>query len=352
MGMAPLAAHHAPDREDQDVPQFPPCDHDRHDRRGRRRRGSRRGLGRRRHARAQLHEQHRAELRRPGPRRRRRHRHHLVVVGHDAAVVETTLRRVGGCKRPPGEGAAADGAVRLKRPLGWPRLRIWVDMTAPAHPLVLRPLIERFRAAGHDVQVTARDYAQTLAILERLRIRHVAIGAHGGASRRGKMRALGDRSRRMIGFGRRGFDLALGHGSNDLALAAAALRVPAVNTFDYEWAAQQHNIGCRLARRVIVPEAIPPDRLRRYGVDARKLTSYPGLKEEYYLSDFTADTSVPRALGVDPDRVLVVLRPTPDVSLYHRKANRLFAQVLGLLGNREDVHAVVIPRTDQQRSYA
>jgi predicted glycosyltransferase len=155
----------------------------------------------------------------------------------------------------------------------------------------------------------------------------------------------------MIGFGRRGFDLALGHGSNDLALAAAALRVPAVNTFDYEWATQQHNIGCRLARRVIVPEAIPPERLRRYGVGAAKLARYPGLKEEYYLADFVPDESVPAALGVDPQRILVVVRPPPDVSLYHRKANRLFSQVLGLLGTRDDVHAVVIPRTDQQRGY-
>src|SRR5829696_198883 len=159
-------------------------------------------------------------------------------------------------------------------------------MTAPAHPLVLRPVIERLRAAGHEVEVTARDYAQTLGILERLAMPHVAIGAHGGASRRGKLRALGDRTRRMIAFGRRGFDLALAHGSNDLALAAAALRVPAVNTFDYEWATQQHNIGCRLARRVIVPEAIPPERLRRYGVRGEKLARYPGLKEEYYLADF------------------------------------------------------------------
>jgi hypothetical protein len=224
-------------------------------------------------------------------------------------------------------------------------------MTAPAHPLVLRPLIERFRAAGHDVQVTARDYAQTLEILTRLAISHVAIGAHGGASRRGKVRALGDRSRRMIGFGRRGFELALAHGSNDLALAAAALRIPLVNTFDYEWATQQHNVGCRLARRVIVPEAIPVERLCRYGVGAGKLARYPGLKEEYYLSDFTPDPSVSSALGVDRERILVVLRPPPDVSLYHRKANRLFVQVLALLGNRKDVHAVVIPRTEQQRSY-
>src|SRR5829696_4440997 len=136
-------------------------------------------------------------------------------------------------------------------------------MTAPAHPLVLRPIIERLRAAGHEVEVTARDYAQTLDLARRLGIGFTEIGAHGGASRTGKARALAGRTRRMIGFGRgRGFDLALAHGSNDLALAAAALRIPAVNTFDYEWAKVQHNVGCRLARRVIVPEAIPPERLR------------------------------------------------------------------------------------------
>jgi uncharacterized protein len=224
-------------------------------------------------------------------------------------------------------------------------------MTAPAHPLVLRPVIERLGNAGHEVHVTARDYAQTYDILRRLGIPFTAIGAHGGASRRAKLGALASRTRRMIGFGRRGFDLALGHGSNDLALAAAALRIPAVNTFDYEWATQQHNVGCRLARRVMVPEAIPPERLRRYGVEPPKLVQYPGLKEEYYLADFTPDTSVLDGLGVDPARILVVLRPPPDVSLYHRKANRLFPEVLALVGNREDVHAVVVPRTEQQRTY-
>src|ERR687894_2544853 len=150
-------------------------------------------------------------------------------------------------------------------------------MTAPAHPLVFRPVIERLRAAGHHVEVTARDYAQTLELLDRLRIPHVAIGRHGGASRMRKLAVLAGRSRQMIGFGRRGFDLAVAHGSNDLAIAAAALRIPAVNTFDYEWATQQHNIGCRLARRVMTPEAIPQERLRRYGVHDGKLVQYPGL---------------------------------------------------------------------------
>jgi hypothetical protein len=56
-------------------------------------------------------------------------------------------------------------------------------------------------------------------------------------------------------------------------------------------------------------------------------------------------------LGVDRDRVLVVLRPPPDVSLYHRHSNPLFPQTLAYLGALETVHAVVLPRTDEQREY-
>src|SRR4051794_6923448 len=230
-------------------------------------------------------------------------------------------------------------------------MRIWIDLTAPAHPVVFRPLISRLRAMGHDVEVTARDYAQTLGLARRLRIEHTAIGRHGGASRSRKLAALVGRTLRMREFGKRGFDLAVAHGSNDLALAAAWLRIPAVNTFDYEWATVQHQIGCRLARVVMVPEAIPPERLRPYGAGVSKLRRYPGLKEEYYLSDFEPDPAAMSGLGVDTDRVVVVVRPPPEVSLYHRRANKLFPAVLAALGRRSDVHAVVIPRTEQQREY-
>jgi predicted glycosyltransferase len=229
-------------------------------------------------------------------------------------------------------------------------MRLWFDMTAPAHPLVLRPVIERVRAAGHEVVVTAREYAQTVELLERLGIEHVVLGRHGGASRVRKLTALLNRTVRMRRIGSRGgFDLAVAHGSNDLALAARSLGIPALNTFDYEFAVQQHHIGCRLATRVMVPESIPPERLRPYGVTASKLVRYPGLKEEYYLADFEPDRGVPAALGVDPERVLVVVRPPPDVSLYHRRSNPLFGAVLEALGRREDVHAVVVPRTQAQR---
>ena len=225
-------------------------------------------------------------------------------------------------------------------------------MTAPAHVLVFRPIIAVLRERGHDVTVTARDYAQTLQLLDLHGIPHTAFGRHGGASRARKLASLVGRTQRARRFARRrGFDLAFAHGSNDLALAAASLQIAAVNMFDYEFAVQQHNIGCRLARRVMTPDRIPPERLARYGAGPDKLAQFPGLKEEYYLADFEPDSGIMDRLGVDPARVSVVIRPPPDVSLYHRRANRLFPEVVARLGSHEGVHAIVVPRTEEQRAF-
>ena len=57
-------------------------------------------------------------------------------------------------------------------------------------------------------------------------------------------------------------------------------------------------MNCRLARAVVVPDAIPPERLERYG-GARQDPRLPGLKEEYYLADFEPDPAVLGELGLD-----------------------------------------------------
>jgi predicted glycosyltransferase len=230
-------------------------------------------------------------------------------------------------------------------------MRVWVDMSAPAHVLVLRPIIARLREGGHEVEVTSRDYAQTQELLRLHGIEHTPIGRHGGASRARKAARLIQRTPMMRRFGKGcGFDLALAHGSYDLAIAARSLGIPEVNMHDYEYAVTQHRIACRLATRVIFPDAVPPERLRRFGAGPGKLFQYPGLKEEYYLADFEPDPGALERLGVDRRRVVVVVRPPPDVSLYHRKSNPLFPRLLSRLGNDAGVHVVVLPRTVTQRT--
>jgi predicted glycosyltransferase len=231
-------------------------------------------------------------------------------------------------------------------------LNIWIDISAPAHVLVFRPLIDLLHADGHEVEVTTREYAQTLELLERHAIEAKVVGRHGGRSRLGKassmLRRLGALKRHASG---RGYDLALAHGSHELTITARRLGIPSATTHDYEYATLQHHLGDRAATRVVVPEAIPHERMARCGVRPPKLLQYPGLKEEYYLHDFEPDRSVLTELGVDADRTLVVVRTPPDVSLYHRRSNPLFPQVLAHLGNHEGVAAVVVPRSPEQRDY-
>jgi len=128
-------------------------------------------------------------------------------------------------------------------------MRIWVDLTNSPHVLVLRPVIDVLRARGAEVRVTVRDFAQTVQLCERFGMEHEVIGRHRGGRVAAKAVGLAQRSAALLRWGRRHgpFDLALGHGSNDVTVAARLLRIPCSTMFDYEWATVQHNVNCRLA---------------------------------------------------------------------------------------------------------
>src|SRR6476469_5254963 len=230
-------------------------------------------------------------------------------------------------------------------------MRVWIDLTNTAHVVVLRPLIERLEAAGHEVEVTARPLSHTVELLEDWGRPFEVIGAYGGASRLGKARAAAQRVPAMVRHGRsRGpFDAALAHGSTDLPIASRVLRIPNATMFDYEWATLQHSVNCRLADRVLVPDAIPAQRLRRYGATQRKLVRYPGLKEEYYLAGFEPDLDLAARLGADPGLLLAVVRTAPAYALYlGGSENALLPRLLERLDADERTSTIVLVRTPEQ----
>lgn len=230
-------------------------------------------------------------------------------------------------------------------------MRVWMDLTNTAHVLILRPLVEILEARGDEVELTARPLSHTLELLDDWGHPYTAIGHHGGAKRLGKAIAAAERLPRIIEFGRgKSFDAAIAHGSTDLPPACRILRIPNTTMFDYEWASLQHHANCRLANRILVPDAIPEERLAQYGARPPKLIRYPGLKEEYYLYDFEPDDSVLDELAVERGRPLAVVRAAPSYALYlGGRENALLNGVLERL-SAEGAQTVVLPRTDEQRS--
>src|SRR5437867_3488683 len=231
-------------------------------------------------------------------------------------------------------------------------MRIWIDLANSPHVPFFRALIPEFTARGNQVEMTARDFAQTVELAAKAGMTPHVIGRHGGASIAGKAGNLVGRAAALRKWARdRGFDLAVSHNSYAQIAAAAALGIKTVTLMDYEHQPANH-LAFRLASRVIVPRAFPAAELRRYGASMRKVKRYEGTKEDVYLADFTPDPMFSeklRKLGVAPEDVLVVARPPAREALYHRFENKLFDDLLTPLNARARVKVIPLPRTDAQR---
>ena len=156
-------------------------------------------------------------------------------------------------------------------------MRVWVDITNSPHVPFFRPLLELLRQRGAEVEVTTRDYAQTLELLAAAGIDHDVVGPpHGGPHALRKAIAMAERLRNLRRWARgRRFDVALSHASHELPLTARTLGIPSAYAFDYEFARVQHGLGCRAATRVVVPDAIPPSACARSEPAPRRCGATP-----------------------------------------------------------------------------
>ncbi len=232
-------------------------------------------------------------------------------------------------------------------------MRIWIDLANSPHVPFFRALIPEFTARGHQVEISARDYAQTVELATKAGMLPHVIGGHGGGKLTGKAGNLVGRAAALRKWTRdRGFDLAVSHNSYAQIAAAAALGIKTVTLMDYEHQPANH-LAFRLATRVIVPQAFPNAELRKYGAPLRKVKRYTGLKEDVYLADFTADPAFAaelRQLGVASEDVLIVARPPAHEALYHRFENELFDKLLAHLNAQPRTKIILLPRTNIQRA--
>jgi uncharacterized protein len=232
-------------------------------------------------------------------------------------------------------------------------MRLWIDLANSPHVPFFKALAPRFAAAGHEIEVTAREFAETVPLAKAAGFDAHVVGSHGGRDVSAKAGNLVGRAWALASWARgRSFDLALSHNSYSQILAARALRIRCVTLMDYEHQPANH-LAFRFASRIIVAVSFPAERLRHYGASGAKVRRYHGTKEDVYLADFEPDPRFAKELcqlGISPDNVLVLMRPPAHDALYHRFQNELFDEALALLLKKKDVQVVLLPRNEAQRA--
>jgi uncharacterized protein len=228
---------------------------------------------------------------------------------------------------------------------------VWIDMANSPHVLFFQPVLAELHRRGVETVVSARDFAQTVALCELMCIDADVVGAHGGSGLVGKAGNLAGRVRALRGFARRKRpSVAVSHNSYAQAVAGRTMRIPVVTAMDYEFQPANH-VAFRAANLVVVPDVFPLDILKSQGAGADKVWRYPGLKEEIALAGFEPDATYLRTACIDDSKAVIVVRPPADMALYHRFENPLFARLLERLEQLRaagSATVIVLPRTPAQ----
>ena len=229
---------------------------------------------------------------------------------------------------------------------------IWIDLANSPHVPFFRALAKDFRERGHEIEVTARDFAETVELARAAGFTPEVISGHGGRELTGKAGNLVRRAWALRVWAQsRGFDLAVSHNSYSQILAARSLSLKSVTLMDYEHQPANH-LAFRFATRIIVPQTFPESSLARYGAHGAKVKRYNGTKEDVYLADFKPEPNFGdqlRDLGIRREDVLVVVRPPARDALYHRFENELFDELLERLSAHRLAKVILLPRNDSQR---
>lgn len=215
---------------------------------------------------------------------------------------------------------------------------VWFDIDNTPHVPLFVPIINHLKKEGYTVIVTARNFAQTLALLEKHKIQYLRVDGHGGANKLKKFFSTLKRAYRLYYLLRSyKIDLMINHGARAGIIAAKLLGIPVISAFDYEYT--ELMILKKFSDLIIIPEAL------RSKFKGKKFFYYDGLKEEVYLCDFEPDQNFVQDLPFsDLDKPLVTIRPPAIYANYHNKsAEDIYRGVLDYLLSH-DCNIILLPR--------
>lgn len=224
---------------------------------------------------------------------------------------------------------------------------IWIDMDNSPHVPFFRPIIGELEARGYEVMLTARDCFQVCKLADLYKMEYRKVGVHYGKNKIMKGIGLLLRSAQLASYVlQRNPDLALSHGSRSQMILSSVLHIPTVMMTDYEYA---KSIPFFRPDWLIIPEMIPDSSVCDH---PGKILRYSGLKEDVYVPEFQPEQGILDQLGLDPSKVIVIVRPPATEAHYFKlESLNLFEAAIAWLGTAEQVSMILLPRNDGQADY-
>ena len=193
--------------------------------------------------------------------------------------------------------------------------------------------------------ITTRDYAQVRQLAEMFKLDYTEIGRHYGKNLLSKAYGMVFRAIQLLPtLLRERPALSLSHGSRSQQLISKLFGVPTALCADYLHTSSGFPFD--MPDLLLVPKVVY-DSLDV--ASFKKVLPYRGIKEDVYIPKLDVDNSILTHLNLDPQKVIVTLRPPATKAHYYvPKSGELYEKVLERIVKTPGVQAVILPRTEDQ----
>ena len=222
-------------------------------------------------------------------------------------------------------------------------MKIWFDLTNSPHVNFFDNLIRELKTE-HELIITCRPLANTIDLLQMYGYKYKIIGGHYGQKKIKKALGFIVRVIQLLRFLRnKKADVAISHSSFYSPVVSWVLGIRCIYLNDNE-----HALGNRIsflfANKIMIPEFLNIEKVKKQGAKKEKIIVYPGVKEGAYLWVYKIKRHAKSRNG----RIFYI-RPEPWTAQYYKGRRNFIDDLLVCLQSHGQI--ILLPRGKKQEEH-
>lgn len=229
-------------------------------------------------------------------------------------------------------------------------MKIWIDLVNAPHVRFFKNVIDFLKEEGEDVLITAREFGDTLKLLDLFGEDYISVGGHGVTLSQKLLESTSRIYELSKIIAKEKPDVSVAKHSIELPRISYGLGIPSVYAIDNETAVAANKLTLSLCNTIIAPKAIDIWDIVKFGADPNNIIRYNGTSESIHFKNFQYNENIFEDLNLDLKKEKTILmRPEPSLASYLDADCR--KSVLSPIVEALEDHAniLVIPRFKEQQ---